>query len=270
MASVLEIKDLTVKYHTEENGTVTADRAVCLNAEAGRITGIIGFSGSGKTSLMLAVMGLLPKEAEIESGTVKFQGTDITVSAFPDLLAHDTFMSGIRGKDMCMIFQNPMSYFDPTVKIGAQIAEVLRNHRKCGWFESRRMAAEMLAALNVPDAKKVCRRYPIEVNGGLLQKAAIAIGLANKPKLLIADEPFSALDAENTALVCERFEELKNQGSAVIVILHDLRTAERLCDDIAVMNNGEIVEQGTAAEVMNNPQSEYTKELIEFAKETDE
>lgn len=242
MEPILNVKNLTIEYENE-NSTIIANRAVSLELYSNEITGIIGYNASGKTTLLKACMGLLLKDSKITSGEITFEGKDITERSDINFYEYQDSMKDIRGKDIAMIFQNPSSYFDPTMKISKQIYEALNSHSKVSFLDRKTKAIELLEKFHVQDPKKVLNKYPIELSGGTLQKIQIAMALFNKPKVLLADEPFSALDEISTQEMIEIFKEYHNEyGMSILIILHDLNILKELCENGYFMKDGVLSE----------------------------
>lgn len=237
--SLFLVRDLTVSY-TNEDSTAEASRAVSVDIGKGEIVGLYGESGCGKTTLAMAMIGLLKEDAVLESGTVQFEDILMTPRHILDE-GEDPFVK-IRGKQLTYVLQNPESAFDPTRKIGVQTAEVCEDYESLSFFGKRKRAAQMLAEMQIGDPEKVCRRFPMQVSGGILQRAMIAVSLANHPRLIIMDEPFSKLDAVNTAHVTDILKKRREEdGTSVFLISHDLDILENICDRVMFMDHHEII-----------------------------
>ena len=251
---VLEVEDLTVQYVLEDE-TVEAVNHVSLRLERGRTVGLVGETGAGKTSTAKAIMKMLPvPPSVIKSGSVKICGQDM-LNASPKELEQ------IRGKHVAMIFQDPMTSLNPVITVGEQIAEAVQNHEKCGKAKAYERAQEMLEIVGIP--KDRAHEYPHQFSGGMKQRVVIAIALACNPTLLIADEPTTALDVTIQAQVLELMEKLRDQyGTSMIMITHDLGIVAEICDDVAVMYAGSIIERGTLEEVFNSTKHPYTEGLF--------
>ena len=246
----LDIKKLSVQYHTEQ-GVYRALRDMDLYVEEGEITGIVGESGSGKSTAMLAVMGLLKKNAAVQSEKITVCGE-----------------APVPGVNVAMVFQDPQSCLNPTVKIGRQITETVRARRHCGRREARERAVELLDMVGISNGKKRMRQYPFELSGGMRQRVVIAIALACEPKLIIADEPTTALDAAVQAQILRLLKRIAEEtGTSLLLVSHDLGVTASLCQRVYVMHEGEIVESGRVEDVFYNPQEEYTKQLLSSAKQ---
>lgn len=260
--ALVEIRDLYTEFKTDQ-GIVKAVRGVSLDVDQGEALGIVGESGSGKSQTMYSLIGLLADNGYVAGGTFKFDGEDITPSSFPNEKAYVEAMRKLRGDKMAMIFQDPMTFLNPVLKIGTQLVEPLLNHTDMTKAQARERALELMRLVGIPEAEKRIEQYPFEFSGGMRQRIVIAIALANNPKLVIADEPTTALDVTIQAQVLELIDELKkNTNSAIIMITHDLGVVAKLCDRIAIMYGGEIVEIGTDKEIFYEPKHPYTMGLI--------
>ena len=240
--NLLEIRDLTVLYHTEEDD-VHALTNVSLTLKKGETLGLVGETGAGKTTTALSIMRLLPKRVgEICSGEIFFEGRDL-------LKATDADMRAIRGASISMIFQDPMTSLNPTIKVGDQIAESIHlHHPDMKKPEIEKRVDEILEMVGIPAVRK--SEYPHQFSGGMKQRVVIAIALALEPQLLIADEPTTALDVTIQAQVLQMMSDLqKKLGTSTILITHDLGVVSQTCDRVAVMYAGEIVESGTAEDI---------------------
>ncbi len=231
-------------------------RGVDLNIRPQEIMALVGGSGSGKTTLGLAVLRLLPDAFAITSGDIVFEGQSLLGLA-PE------GMRRLRGKDIGLIFQEPLSAFNPLFTVGAQIEEVLVYHSPLGAKKRRQKVLDLLSLAGVPDPSRVARSFPHQLSGGLRQRSMIAQALAGSPQLLIADEPTSSIDVTLQVKVMDLFRRLKKEfGLSVVLITHDLGVVRHLADRVYVMNQGRIVEQGLVSAVMDHPQEEYTRRLI--------
>ena len=259
---LLEVENLVTSFKTDD-GTVQAVRNVSFDLESGEALGIVGESGSGKSQTMCSIIGLLADNAIVENGKVIFDGQDISYRSFKTKKEYENVMNQIRGESMSMIFQDPMTYLNPTKKIGTQLEESLKNHTNMTKEERYRKCIHLMELVGIPSPEKRINQYPFEFSGGMRQRIIIAIALANSPKLVIADEPTTALDVTIQAQVLDLIQELKEKsGSAVIMISHDLGVVAKLCDHIMIMYGGKIVEKGTAQEVFYHPVHPYTKGLL--------
>lgn len=256
--ALLEVKHLDVHLKSDDNLVhIVKDSSFTL--EKGQTLAIVGESGSGKSVTSMAIMQLLPKEITTygANSSVLFDGQEI-------LKLTDKQMQSIRGKKIGMIFQEPMTSLNPYVKIGQQVAEAVSIHNpNVSKAEAHKLALQMLNTVKIPNAESKMNAYPHEFSGGQLQRIMIAMALINKPDLLIADEPTTALDVTTQAEILELMRELQREmGMAIILISHDLRLVRRYSDDVCVMQYGVIIERGTTAEVFDNPQHPYTVELL--------
>ena len=261
--TILKVKNLNVDFQTNQ-GTVYAVRDVSFHVKEGEILGIVGESGSGKSVSMYAVMGLLAANGRIAGGDVIFDGENIARGEFADEKAYEKKMCQIRGNTMSMIFQDPMTFLNPVLTVGNQLREVILNHRpKIDKAELKKQTIELLRQVGVADPEKRIRQYPFELSGGMRQRIVIAIALANRPKLIIADEPTTALDVTVQAQVLDLIREMSKQtGAAVIMITHDLGVVASLCDRINIMYGGKIVETGSDHEIFYEPNHPYTQGLL--------
>ena len=259
---LLEIKNMVTSFYTEQ-GDVQAVRGVSLHVDQGEALGIVGESGSGKSQTMYSLIGLLADNGQVKEGQFTFDGEDITPSSFASKREYEEKMRKIRGNTMGMIFQDPMTFLNPVLKIGTQLVEPIMNHNNCTRAEATARALELMNHVGIPSPEKRIEQYPFEFSGGMRQRIVIAIALANSPKLVIADEPTTALDVTIQAQVLELIDELKtNSNSAIIMITHDLGVVAKLCDRIAIMYGGKIVEIGTDKEIFYEPKHPYTTGLL--------
>ena len=255
MSALLTVKDLKVSFNTED-GVVHAVEGVSYEVEPGKTLGIVGESGSGKTVGTLTIMGLTRAANTQISGQAIFDGEDL-------LRASEQQMRAIRGDEIAMIFQDPLSSLHPFFTIGAQLVEAIQVHNKVSKAAARTRSAELLTMVGLSDARDRLSSYPHEFSGGMRQRVMIAMALANEPRLLIADEPTTALDVTVQAQILELIAELQAEtGTAMIIITHDLGVVAEVADEIAVMYAGRIVEQASAAELFANPQHPYTRGLL--------
>lgn len=248
--SLLEIKNLTTSFATEQ-GKVQAVRGISLSVEQGEIVGIVGESGSGKSQSMYSVMGLLSENGTIESGSILFDGQEISPVQFDgNAAAYEKLMEGIRGNSMSMIFQDPMSFLNPVLTIEKQLVEPLKNHKKMSAAELHQKAVELLTQVGIPSPEERLKQYPHQLSGGMRQRVMIAMALACKPKLLIADEPTTALDVTIQAQILKLMNDLKEEhGTSIIFITHDLGVIRQIADDVAVMYCGQVVEMAPAGTI---------------------
>lgn len=257
MEKVLEVKNLQVSFHTYD-GECKAVRGVDFHVCKGEILAVVGESGCGKTVTSKSLMKLLPvPPSEIKEGSeIIYNGQDI-------VKMNEKQLRKLRGSEISMIFQDPMTSLNPTAKIGSQIAESLIIHRNLSKHKALEEAVKMLELVNIPNAKKRANQYPHEFSGGMRQRAMIAIALACSPNILIADEPTTALDVTIQAQIMDLIKELQEKmDTAVILVTHDLGVVAEVADRIQVMYAGKIVERGTVEEIFYNPQHPYTWALL--------
>lgn len=252
---MLDVVDLNIQFHDHSKAeTVVYD--FDLHMDEGEVVGLVGESGSGKSMSALAIAGLLSRKKMTKSGSIIFDGIDV-------LHCNRDELRKIQGDDIAMIFQEPMTSLNPVLKIGWQVEESLRIHKKLSDEECKRKAIEMLEAVEMPEPEKIYDMYPHELSGGMRQRAMIAAALICEPKLLIADEPTTALDVDTQAQIIELLKKInKNRNTAILFISHDLSVVESLCQRVLVMLKGRIVESGDCHQVFMNPENEYTKRLI--------
>lgn len=252
---LLEIQDERLSFFTPA-GEVKALNGVSFSMDAGDVLGIVGESGSGKSVTAYSIMGLTAYPGKLIGGTIRFNGHQI------DKMTEKEFRQ-IRGNEVSIIFQDPMTSLNPVYTIGNQITEVIRLHTGKSKQEANVRAKELLELVGINEPEKRLKQYPHELSGGMRQRVMIAIALACEPKLLIADEPTTALDVTIQAQILELMQELREKlGMSIIMITHDLGVVASMCEKIAVMYAGHIVEYGTADEIFYEPKHEYTKGLI--------
>ncbi len=259
---LFEVKDLTVSFHTDE-GIVKAVNEISYTVNSGKTLGIVGESGSGKSVACSAVLQLLPKTAKV-TGSILLQGKNGNMRDIARLKPSSREMRKIRGGEIAMIFQEPMSSFSPVHTIGNQLMEAVLQHRNVTKQEARKITIDMLDRVGISNPGHRFRQYAFELSGGMRQRAMIAIALSSNPNLLIADEPTTALDVTIQAQVLELMAQLQAEfNMATIFITHDIGVIAQIADEIAVMYLGYILERGTTREVINNPQHPYTRKLLE-------
>lgn len=256
MEKILEVKDLSVSFQTY-GGEVQAVRNVNFDLYKGETLAIVGESGSGKSVTTQTIMKLIPMPpGKIKNGQILFEGKDIVPLS-------DKQMEKIRGKEISMIFQDPMTSLNPTMKIGRQIMEGLIKHQNMSTTSAKERAIEMLRLVGIPMPERRVNQYPHEFSGGMRQRAMIAIALAANPKLLIADEPTTALDVTIQAQILELMKDLQSKmDTSIIFITHDLGVVANVADRVAVMYGGQIVETGTVDEIFYDPRHPYTWGLL--------
>jgi oligopeptide/dipeptide ABC transporter ATP-binding protein len=259
VSNILEIKRLTVEYKVPE-GVIKALDKIDLYVKKGEILAIVGESGSGKTTLAHSIARLLPKNARIVEGSIIFH----TRKGPVDLTKiSEEEMRKIRGSMIGMVFQDPMTYLNPVMKISDQIIEGLISHRKISRKDAEAKTLDLLKKLRIPNPEYVAKSYPHQLSGGMKQRVIIAMAMINQPDLLIADEPTSALDVTVQAEILELFKELRKEyGVTIIIITHDLGVAVRIADRIVIMYAGKIMEIGDVGEVFKQPLHPYTQGLL--------
>lgn len=252
---LLELKDLAIHYFTD-SGVVKAVNGLTLSVDAGETLGLVGETGAGKTTTALGIMNLVPDPpGKIVSGQILYNGEDLVPKSQIE-------MRDIRGRQISMIFQDPMTALNPVLTVGDQIAEVIRLHEEVSRADAYLKAAEMLEMVGIPSER--LGEYPHQFSGGMKQRVVIAIALACSPKLLIADEPTTALDVTIQAQVLKMMNDLKqNLGTSMILITHDLGVVAETCDKVAIMYAGEIVESGSLEDIFLRTAHPYTKGLFE-------
>lgn len=250
---MLEIRDLRVRFHDAGRNAVDG---ICLTVDDGQIMGLVGESGSGKTVTAMVVSGLMPQRRADVTGQVLLDGVDL-------LGLTPAQMRRRQGCAISVVFQEPMSAMDPVMRIGPQVEEALRVHTKLSAQERRERALQALRDVDLPDAEAVYDKYPHQMSGGMLQRAMIAAAIISRPKLLLADEPTTALDVTIQAQILELLRRLNRElGMSILFISHNLNVVRKLCTHVAVMEKGRIVETGETQRVFHDPQAEYTKRLI--------
>jgi peptide/nickel transport system ATP-binding protein len=253
---VLEVDDLAVTFSRRGEAATRAVDGVSFSVAPGETIGLVGESGCGKSVTSLAVMGLLPRRGVSVTGSVRFEGQEL-------LGADDRMLRRLRGADMAMVFQDPLSSLNPTVPIGTQVTEVLLEHRDMDRRRAAREAVELLDKVGIPDPSRRLKEYPHQLSGGMRQRALIAMALACSPRLLIADEPTTALDVTIQAQILELLRELVvGSGTALVMITHDLGVVAGLCDRVNVMYAGRIIESAERHELFAKPRHPYTGGLL--------
>ncbi len=259
--ALLEVKNLQVSFDTPE-GEVHAVSGVDFTLEPGDALAIVGESGSGKTQSMLAILGLLAENGRA-TGSARFRGEDLMEMGPAELNHH-------RGKDIAMIFQDPMTSLNPYLTIDSQMTEMVMHHQGLNRREARAHAVEMLRAVRIPDPEQRIRQYPHQYSGGMRQRVLVAMGLLCEPDILIADEPTTALDVTVQAQIAQLMAELRRQSNtAIVLITHDLGVVAGLCDRVLVLYAGEVVEYGTVEQIYYDPQHPYTQGLLESVPRLD-
>jgi oligopeptide/dipeptide ABC transporter ATP-binding protein len=255
MTETLRVRDLSVSYDTRQ-GSLQALRGVSLDVQAGQIVGVVGESGCGKSTLISALMRLLPENAHVTDGRIELDGEDI-------LTARPRRLRAMRGREISVVFQDPMTSLNPVLSIGRQMRDI-QYREGISTAEKDRRAAAMLGRVGLPDPEAKLRTYPHELSGGMRQRVAIAMATLMHPKLLIADEPTTALDATLEVQIIALLQAIQTEiGCAILFISHHLGVIAELCDRVVVMYAGETVEEGPVADIFERPAHPYTHKLIE-------
>ncbi|PZF98039.1 ABC transporter ATP-binding protein [Micromonospora endophytica] len=256
---LLDIRNLTVGY----GEAAPSVQGVTLRVEPGEIVGLIGESGSGKSTVAMAALGLLPRSARIEAERFDVCGVDIRSASTREL-------NTLRGSSVAMVFQDAMGALDPCMRVGAQIAEVVKRHQRLRGAACRNEVLELMARVGLPNPETRARQYPHQLSGGLRQRAAIALALAGKPRILLADEPTTALDVTVQAGILRLFRRIRDElNVAIVLISHDMGVIAQTADRVAVMLDGSVVEQGSVEQVLLSPETPYTRKLLESAPSLD-
>ena len=255
--NLLEVKQLRTEFFSSKTSSVTAVNEISFSIGKGEILGLVGESGCGKSVTSLSIMGLLTATSgKVTKGEVLFEGKDL-------LKISEKEMREIRGGEMSMIFQEPMSSLNPAMRIDKQMIEGIRLHTDLSKEEARKRAAEILAQVGIPDPERVLKNYPHQLSGGMSQRVMIAMAMSCQPKLLIADEPTTALDVTIQAQILDLMKKIQEEkGMSILMITHDLGVVAEMCTRAIVMYAGEIVEEAPIDELFNAPQHPYTKGLI--------
>jgi len=252
--SVLQIRDLRVTFNTQL-GELKAVRGIDVDVSPGEILGVVGESGSGKSVSFLAAMGLLPNSATI-SGSVNLDGEEL-------IGAKRKAIRSVRGKSLAMVFQDPLSALNPVHRVGDQIVEMIQSHQDMNTHDAEKKAVELLEIVGIPQPDERARQYPHEFSGGMRQRVVIAMAIANNPKVLIADEPTTALDVTVQAQILEVIQRVQQTfGTAVVLITHDLGVIARVADSVNVMYAGRNVESGSVQSIFDHPSHPYTRGLL--------
>jgi oligopeptide/dipeptide ABC transporter ATP-binding protein len=254
--ALLEVEDLRTHFFTRE-GVVRAVDGISFEVEKGKTLGIVGESGCGKSVTALSIMGLIPKPpAKIVSGSVLYEGRDLTKLS-------ERQLEDVRGREIAMIFQDPMTSLNPTLTIGTQITETIRRHYDVSQAQANKKAIELMEEVRIPRASERLKDYPHRFSGGMRQRVMIAIALSCDPKLLIADEPTTALDVTVQASVLDLLDDLRHQHDmSMIIITHDMGVVAEAADDIIVMYAGQVVEQANTLDLFDRPEHPYTEALL--------
>jgi peptide/nickel transport system ATP-binding protein len=258
MEELLEVRNLSIGIHnkSDEKKVLCAVEDISFNINSGEILGIVGESGAGKTLTALSIPGLLGTHMEVTGGEIVFSGRNLI--GMPDKA-----LQAIRGKEISMIFQEPFSSLNPLVKVGAQIAETLEFHGERDRASARSKAEQLMERLGLPESAKLAKTYPHRLSGGMCQRVMIALAVIGKPRLLIADEPTTALDSDTQGQILALLREInKTMGTSILFISHDLEVIKKLCGRVLVMYSGRILEEGNTDEVFFHPAHEYTRCLL--------
>ncbi len=263
MENLLEIDDLEISLSADQ-GTIDVIQSVSFTLAPGKTLALVGESGCGKSVTAASILRLLPRELNITRGSIRFRRPGSShVTDIAKLAPRGKAIRDLRGNDIAMIFQEPMSSFSPLYTIGNQIGEVIRLHRKVSKKEARDITADLLDKVGIPDPRSAVDRYPHQYSGGMRQRAMIAKALSCDPALLIADEPTTALDVTIQAQIVELMQELQQEFQmAIIFITHDLGVVAQVSDEVCIMYAGRIVEQGPVGEIFHNAKHPYTRDLL--------
>lgn len=255
MDSLLEVKDLSVSFYGEA-GETKAVKNASFSIKKGEFFGIVGESGSGKSVAAKSILGLLPGNGKVNSGFVQFDGRNLLTESEKELRE-------VRGKDISIVFQDSLSALNPVYAIGDKLIELLRRNHKMTRFQAKERAVELLTAVGINNPEKQLRNYPHELSGGMRQRVMIAMAISGDPRLMIADEPTTALDVTIQAQILILLKNIqKSSGMSVILITHDLGVVAQMCSRIAVMCGGYVVEEGEAEDIFFHPSHPYTQALI--------
>lgn len=255
MANILNIQDLKVHFKDAAPDRFAVN-GLSFSIEEGEIVGLVGESGSGKTVTAMSISGLLPREKAEVSGSITLDGSEI-------FRCTDGEMLRLLGSDLGVVFQEPMTSMDPVMRIGPQVEECLRVHTRLSKAERKARALEAMAQVELKDPESVYKKYPHELSGGMLQRVMIAAAIISRPKLLLADEPTTALDVTIQAEILELLKRLNREHSmAVLLISHDLHVVRKLCTRVAVMRRGRLVENRPVEDIFRDPRHEYTRQLL--------
>jgi peptide/nickel transport system ATP-binding protein/oligopeptide transport system ATP-binding protein len=251
---ILRIDGLRTAYHDRSVITKAVDN-VTLHLNRGEILGIVGESGCGKSTLGLSILNLVPHPGYVDDGAVYYNGANVL-----SMSEHE--LRDLRGRDIAMIFQDPVAGLNPTLSVGDQVQEIITAHTGAHRHEARVRAIELLASMGLSDPERIAGRYPYQLSGGMAQRVMIATAMALKPSILIADEPTSALDMTVQAQILEELRRLRNQGIAILLITHDFGVIAQMADRVAVMYAGRIAEEGLTDEIFARPRHPYTAALL--------
>ena len=257
--NILQVSNLKTYFYTS-SGVIKAVDDVSFNIEKGKVFGVVGESGSGKTLTALSILKLVSPPGRILDGQVIFSGIDL-------LKADEDLLRNVRGSKISFVFQEPASSFNPVFSIGEQIVEVILAHQKAGRAAAEERALEYMKKARINDPERIFYSYPHQLSGGTKQRAMISMALINSPELIILDEPTTALDVTIQARILDMLDEIiHKENLSILFISHDFGVVARMCDSVAVMNKGKIVESGDVSDILNNPKEPYTISLLESVK----
>jgi len=252
---IVSVRDLTIRYRTREAVTYATEN-VSFDLNRGEILTLVGESGSGKSTAGMAVLRLLPGEADILSGSVEFEGRDL-------LSLDENALRPVRGRRIAMIFQDPVAGLNPVIDIGSQVAEMLTSHLSISKKEAKQRAVSILKEVGLSDAERVAKSYPFQLSGGMCQRVMIGIATALNPDVIVADEPTSALDVTIQAQILYQLDQLRRErGTAILLITHDFGVVAQMADEVAVMYAGRVVERGSVREMLKFPLHPYSHALL--------
>ena len=255
METLLQVDSLRVHFHNAAPSRYAVD-SVSFSMEPGEILGLVGESGSGKTVTAMCISGLLPRQRAAVQGSIHLAGREI-------LRCTEQELRQIQGQDLAVVFQEPMTSMNPVMQVGKQVEESLRVHAKLSPAQRKERALESLAQVELPNPSEIYRKYPHQLSGGQLQRIMIAAAIVSRPKLLLADEPTTALDVTVQAQILALLKKINREsGMGILFISHDLHVVRKLCTRVAVMCKGELLEEGPVDQVFYHPQADYTKGLI--------
>ncbi|MED1468947.1 nickel import ATP-binding protein NikD [Bacillus salipaludis] len=254
-SNVLQVKDLHVQVKTK-NGAANLVQDINFELKRGKVLGLVGESGCGKTVTSMSILQLLDRKTTKIDGSIKLQGQELNGLSEKE-------MRGIRGKDIAFIMQNPMNAFTPVFTIGHQFIETICSHTRWNKKQATELAVEAMCNVNLPNPDKLLKYYPFQMSGGMLQRVMISLAACLHPTVIIADEPTTALDVNNQKKVLYHLDKIRSEnGSAILLISHDLGVIAEMADEVAVMQNGRIVEKADVFQLFDAPQHEYTKKLL--------
>ncbi|MFC5406327.1 ABC transporter ATP-binding protein [Cohnella soli] len=254
--TVLDVERLRIEV-ASERGIAQAVQDLSFKISKGQVLGIVGESGCGKSMTCMSILGLLPASAYVTQGSIRLNGAELNALSLRE-------RNCVRREQISLVLQNPMTAFNPLMTIGRQFIETLKLHRSYSRKQALMHAMECLAEMNLSEPEQVLRQYPYELSGGMLQRVMIGLALSNKPDLLIADEPTTALDSRNREHVLNAFRRIKAASeTAVLLVSHDIEVIEAVADSVIVMKQGKIVESGSTVDVLTRPAHEYTKLLLD-------